>query len=240
MKTFKTILVVILTLFVSMHMSASNKKVKGNGNVISKNRITSNYNKIGVGGNFEVTLIAGKEGTINYDIESNLDEYLVIEVKKGMLKIHWEKGMKIRPTKTVKITIPFKRINEISLAGSGEIISKDIITTDDLELNVAGSGDMNIDIDAQNIESNIAGSGSITVNGFAKNLEANVAGSGDFEGYGLVIINDVEVNISGSGTVEITANGTIKSRVSGSGNVRYKGNPSTDSKISGSGNVSKK
>ncbi|MDC9721586.1 MAG: DUF2807 domain-containing protein [Urechidicola sp.] len=239
MKILKTILAISLALFVSIQANAVNKKVKGNGEVITGNKTTAQYDKISVGGSFDVTLVAGVEGKITYDVESNLEEYLVIEVKKGELKITWEKGINVRTTKGVKVTVPFKDIEAVSLAGSGEIISNNVITADDLELNVAGSGEMNIDIDANNVESNIAGSGSMTVNGSANNLESNVAGSGDFEGYGLVIVNDVEVNIAGSGSVEVTVNGNLKSSISGSGDVRYKGNPKTNSSISGSGSVSK-
>ncbi|MFK5879571.1 MAG: head GIN domain-containing protein [Flavobacteriaceae bacterium] len=240
MKILKIILTVSLALFVSVQATAVNKKVKGNGNIISGNKTTAQYDKISVGGSFEVILVSGKEGEITYSVESNLEEYLVIEVKKGELKITWEKGVNVRTTKGVKVTVPFKDIEEVSLAGSGEITTKNVISADDLELNVAGSGKMNVDIDANNVESNIAGSGSMTVNGSAKNLESNVAGSGDFEGYGLVIVNDVDVSIAGSGSVEITVNGNLKSSISGSGDVRYKGNPKTNSSISGSGSVSKR
>ena len=240
MKILKTILTVSLALFVSVQVNATSKKVKGNGNVIKGSQTTVEYDKISVGGSFEVTLVSGKEGEITYSVESNLEEYLVIEVKKGELKITWEKGVNVRTTKGVKVTVPFKDIEGISLAGSGEITSKNVVTADDLKLNVAGSGDMNVDIDANNVESNIAGSGSMTVYGSAKNLESNIAGSGDFEGYGLVVVNDVDVNIAGSGSVETTANGNIKSSISGSGNVRYKGNAKINSRISGSGSVSKR
>ena len=239
MKTLKTILVLTLALFVSVQMNAANKKVRGNGNVIKGNKTTANYDEISVGGSFDVTLVSGKEGAISYSVESNLEEYLVIEVKKGALKITWKKGMNVHPTKKVKVTVPFKDIDEVSLGGSGEITTKNVISADDLELNVAGSGKMNIDIDAKNVESNISGSGTMTVNGSAKNLESNVAGSGSFEGYGLVVVDDVDVSIAGSGSVEITASGNLKSSIAGSGDVRYKGNPKTNSSISGSGSVKK-
>lgn len=240
MKTLKTILVLTLLLFVTVQINAVNKGVKGNGKVIKGSQTTANYDKISVSGSFDVTLVSGKEGEISYSVESNLEEYLVIEVKKGALKITWEKGVNVHPTKSIKITVPFKNINEISLGGSGKITSMNVVTTNNLELNVAGSGEMSIDIDANNVAANIAGSGSMTVNGSAKNLESNVAGSGDFSGYGLMVVEDVDVSIAGSGSVEITVSGNLKSSISGSGDVRYKGNPKTNSSISGSGSVTKK
>jgi hypothetical protein len=40
------------------------EKIKGNGNVISKNVTTSDYDEISVTGAFHVTLIEGSEGKI--------------------------------------------------------------------------------------------------------------------------------------------------------------------------------
>ncbi len=239
MKTLKTI-VTVLVILLSVQTNASNKKVKGNANVITTQRTTSDYDKIAVGGSFDVTLIDGKEGNISIDIESNLDEYLVIEVKNNTLKIHWKKGYNVRTTRGVKITVPFKDINEIALAGSGDISTKATITADDLVLKVAGSGDLNLDVDTSNVESHIAGSGTIKLNGSTGNLESNIAGSGDFEGYGLVVVEEVEAKISGSGSVETTVNGKLTARVSGSGDIYYKGSPTLDVKVSGSGSVSKR
>lgn len=239
MKTLKTILLLTFAFVFSVNVNANHKRVKGNGKVISGSISTTDYDVISVRGSFDVTLVSGKEGEISYSVESNLEAYLVIAVKKGELEIKWKKGVNVRATKTVKITVPFKSIDEVSLAGSGKITTQNVIPADDLELNVAGSGKMNIDIDAKNVESNIAGSGTMTVNGSTKNIETNIAGSGDFKGFGLMIINDVDVSISGSGSVEITTNGKIKNSISGSGKVRYKGNPKINSSISGSGSIRK-
>ena len=237
MKTLKSILLTALVL-ISVQSFAYNKKIKGNGNLVNKQRTTESYDQISVGGSFDVELVKGKEGNITYSIESNLEEYLVLEVKGGKLKIGWEKGYNIRTTKKIKMTVPFEDIDEVSLAGSGDIKSLDTIESDNLELNLAGSGDMNIDVKTTSLEGNIAGSGTISINGSSDNLEANIAGSGDVRAYGLVVVEHAETNISGSGSIETTVNGKLQARISGSGDVRYKGKPKTDVKISGSGSVS--
>lgn len=239
MKTLKTISTLVLAILFSVQINAFGEKVKGNGNLVDKSKTTAKYDKIAVGGSFDVTLVAGKEGNLTYSIESNLDEYLVIEVKNGTLKIKWKKGTSVRTTKTVKITVPFEDINEVSLAGSGEIVSKDTIEAENLELNVAGSGDMNVDVKTASLDASIAGSGSIIVNGSSKSMNGSIAGSGDIEGFGLMT-DSAETSISGSGSIEATVNESLKARISGSGNVRYKGNPTTDAKVSGSGDVSKR
>ena len=238
MKTLKTVATLLLFI-TSLQSFAFTKKIKGNGNVVTESRTTTDYDKISVGGSFEVTLVAGEEGNLNVQIEDNLKEYLITEVEKGTLKIKWKKGINIYTKKGVKITVPFKDIESVSLAGSGNITSEDTINADDLSIAIAGSGDINLDVNAGDINSRIAGSGNIIVNGSGKNLECRIAGSGDFKGYDLNVEN-VDTRIAGSGNVQTSVNSTLTARISGSGNVHYKGSPTTNVKVSGSGSVTSK
>ncbi|PHR70591.1 MAG: DUF2807 domain-containing protein [Lutibacter sp.] len=236
MKTIVTTLIICLTI----QANAFTKKVKGNGNVVTETRTTEDYEKIAVGGSFDVTLVSGKEGNLTIKIEDNLLEYLITEVNDGTLKIKWKKGINVHTRKGVIITVPFKQINAVSLAGSGNIKTNDPITSHNLELKIAGSGNMNLDIKASDLITKIAGSGNMSINGTTTNLECRIAGSGDFNSYNLTT-RDVEVKIAGSGTLKATINGKISAKIVGSGNVYYKGTGTTeDVKVTGSGNVSKK
>lgn len=234
MKFIKTIAVLIL---ICTQTTLFSQIVKGNRNIITKERVTSNYNKVTVTGSFDVTLVSGTEGNLILEIESNLEEYLVTEVKNGTLKIKWKKGVRITSKKGVKIIVPFEKIDGVILAGAGNITTKDIIIADKLELKVAGSGDLNLVVKATSIESAIAGSGNIKISGSADTLESRIAGSGDFEGFDLKV-TDADFKISGSGTIKASVHENLNARISGSGDVYYKGNPKTDVKISGSGSVS--
>ncbi|NNF18253.1 MAG: DUF2807 domain-containing protein, partial [Flavobacteriaceae bacterium] len=70
-------------------------------------------------------------------------------------------------------------------------------------------------------------------------LEIRMSGSGDLDAFDLEA-DDVEVQVSGSADVEVTANKSLKANVSGSGDIRYKGNPKkVDSRKSGSGDITK-
>ena len=238
MKTLKTVATLLLFI-TSLQSFAFTKKVKGNGNVVTESRTTNDYDRISVGGSFEVTLVSGKEGNLNVQIEDNLKQYLITEVEKGTLKVKWKKGINVSTKKGVKITIPFKDIEGVSLAGSGNITSDDTINADDLSISIAGSGNMDLVVNVGDINSKIAGSGNVKINGSGKNLECRIAGSGDFNGYALNVEN-VDTRIAGSGNVQTSVTSTLTARISGSGNVHYKGSPTTNVKVSGSGGVSSK
>lgn len=236
MKTIVTALIICLTI----QANAFTKKVKGNGNVVTETRTTTDYEKIAVGGSFDVTLVDGKEGNLTIKIEDNLLEYLITEVKDGTLKIKWKKGINVYTRKGVTITVPFKQINAVSLAGSGNIDTKNTISSHNLELKIAGSGNMNLDVKASDLSSKISGSGNMNINGSTTNLTCSIAGSGNFNSYDLTT-RDAEAKIAGSGTIHTTVDGKLSARITGSGNVRYKGAGSTENvKVTGSGNVTKR
>lgn len=236
MKTIVTTLIICLTI----QANAFTKKVRGNGNVITVNRTTSDYDQVSIGGSFNVTLESGEEGKLVIQIEDNLAEYLITEVNEGQLKIKWKKGINVKTNKNIKITVPFMHIDGVSLAGSGNVVTKDPIKSHNLDLNVAGSGNMNLDVKTSDLNSKIAGSGNMTVNGATTRLNCKIAGSGNFRGYDLTT-RDANAKIAGSGNIHATINGQLVAKITGSGSVKYEGNPDVENvKVAGSGSVSKR
>ncbi len=203
-------------------------------------RTTSEYDGIKCAGSFDYILVAGNEGKITLEGEENLLQYIVTEVKENKLIIKTKKNVYLRPSnnKTIKVTIPFKDINSVALAGSGDLWNEDVINSTDFAVALAGSGDVVLDIRASNTEGKVAGSGDLTLKGSTNKLEAKVAGSGDFHGFDLQS-NHTVVAVAGSGDAEVVSNESLKARVAGSGDIEYRGNPKTeDTKVSGSGSIS--
>ncbi len=217
-----------------------NEKVKGNGNMSIETRTTGDYDGIKCAGSMDFILVAGAEGKIKIEGEDNLLKHIITEVKNGNLIVKVEKGINLRPSwnKTIKITIPFKDISEVSLAGSGDLWNEDKITATDFDVSLAGSGDIVLVIETTSVEGSIAGSGDLTLKGSTNNLVAKVAGSGDFHGFGLQANNTV-VSVAGSGDAQVVSNVSLKARVAGSGDIEYRGKPDReDTKVSGSGSIS--
>jgi len=241
MKLLKSITVItflLCTTLASAQWWGNGKKVKGNGDVTTVTRSTSNYDGVKLSGSMDIMLVEGKEGNISIKGESNLLEYVETEVKNNYLTIRIEKGINIRTTRPLVVTVPYESLDVVALAGSGDINNSGTLSSDDLKVSIAGSGDIQLKIDAEDLESSIAGSGDIELKGKADNLTLKIAGSGDFDGDNLNSTN-VSVKISGSGTANVVCNGDLKARVAGSGDVNYKGNPtSKDTKVMGSGSIS--
>jgi hypothetical protein len=238
------IIIFCLVLMGTTNMNAqwwSSEKVNGNGDMVTDNRKTSNYDKVALVGSMDVRILEGREGDLKVDAESNLQEYIITEVKNGTLKISVEKGVSLNPSRNLGITVyvPVEDINGLSVTGSGDVSNSGVLKADDLKISITGSGDVMLNVAAKDLSGSITGSGDIKLSGNANVFSCKVTGSGDFMAYNLKARN-VEAGVAGSGDIEVSATQSLKARVSGSGDISYRGNPEKqDFKTSGSGSIFK-
>jgi len=240
MKKLTTLsLVVLFTVSCSAQWG---KKVNGNGNVVTIERSTGDYDAVAISGWFDVDLVDGNEGDVSLKGEENLLEHIITEVKDGKLVIKVEKGINLKPStwkEGIHITVPVESINAVSLSGSGDIVGKKTIKTTNFNTSMSGSGDITLDLEASSISASMSGSGDINLSGSTTDFNVTISGSGDIKAYELEADN-VDATVSGSADIKVTANQRIKARVSGSGDIHYKGNPEkVDTKTSGSGDITK-
>ncbi|WP_378187976.1 head GIN domain-containing protein [Aquimarina sp. W85] len=219
----------------------STKTIRGNGDITTITRSTSGYNTIDVSGNLKVYLMHGEEGTINLTGESNLLPYVVTEVHRNSLKIYIKKGYALRYGRAhnMVIKVPFNLLNQVTLSGSGDIISTDPIQTKNFKTVVSGSGDIELVLTATITLAQVNGSGDIKLKGSTHELDMSVKGSGDIKGYEFEA-DSVTASVTGSGDIQTYAANAIRARVTGSGDIFYKGNPAKeDTKIIGSGDITR-
>ena len=220
------------------------QKIKGNGNIVTIERSTDDYDAIAVSGWFNVILVDGQEGKLSIKGEENLLEYIKTEVKEGKLVIKVKKGYNLQPSSWKKdggiyVTVPVESVNEVTLSGSGDIVGKKTISTSEFSTNMSGSGDITLDVESKTVSASMSGSGDINLSGTTEVFDVQISGSGDIEAYDL-IADTVDASISGSADIKVTANKMLKARVSGSGDIHYRGDATKlDTKSSGSGDITR-
>ncbi|MCB0571051.1 MAG: DUF2807 domain-containing protein [Phaeodactylibacter sp.] len=182
--------------------------------------VDGDFTSIGIGIPAQVFLMKGACKVEVEGPESALSE-IKYEVEKGNLKVNsknknsWKNGIK---GVTLYITMP--EIKGISLAGSGDITTKDAFEHQgDIDISIAGSGDIKLMGSGKNIKVSIAGSGN-----------ADLA---DFNG------GTCSVDIAGSGDTKVGEMEALNVSIAGSGDVRYKSCSKVSSSIAGSGKVAK-
>ncbi len=182
--------------------------------------VSGDFTSIGIGIPAQVYLMKGPAKVEVEGPESALSE-IKYEVEKGSLEVKsknrngWKNGIK---GVTLYITMP--EVRGISLAGSGDIIGKDAFEN---------QGDIDI---------SIAGSGNVVLAGSGKSVRVSIAGSGDADLSGFNG-GKCKVDIAGSGNARVGEVETLDVSIAGSGDVRYKGSSKVNSSIAGSGKVEK-
>ena len=198
-----------------------------------------------IGGKVLVT--QGDKNEVILEGNEELLERIETEVRGGRLIIKskrkrdnwrwWSSSGRNRSRLTVYITV--KELKGVYISGSGDIISQNTITTNGFTASIAGSGDIEMDLEAEYVEAKISGSGNIKLQGKSDRVRLSISGSGKYMAEKL-LVGDYYMSISGSGRGSINVEGDLDVRISGSGKVYYMGRPtSVNSSVSGSGSVRK-
>ena len=238
LKNLTSITLICLLTIPALKAQWKDKKVVGNGNIVTQTVNTGDYDEVKLVGSMDVELVKGNEGSITVTTDENLHEYVEIKSEGNDLVVKTKKNYYLKTKKGILVTVPFKDLNAVKMVGSGDVTGKDLIKAATMEVSLTGSGDIQLNLDADMVEAKITGSGDVLLEGKTNSLEVNLTGSGDFNGGGLEA-NNTEVVVSGSGDAKVIARGSLKARVSGSGEIKYKGDPEKrDTKTSGSGEIS--
>ncbi len=208
--------------------------IRGSGPVVTEQIEIEDIQAVNMAISADVYIIKGEEQFIEIEAQQNIIDNIEKKVKNGKWDIEFDKSVNKHEPINIYISVPY--IDNIVLSGSGEIYSEDIFDSDKIELEISGSGD--IEISANTLITNIliSGSGNVYLSGQTNVQDILISGSGNYEAYNY-LSTDCDINISGSGNCKVNVSEHLNVDISGSGNVYYKGNPTIINNISGSGSV---
>jgi len=205
------------------------------GPIISETRSTPVFNRVELRGSHELRINPNYDFEVRITAPDNLMRYIETYVTNGILIVR-EKNNDIDHDK-VLVEISENFLDRIELNGSGNIIAEDTVHSNNLEIEIDGSGSADILSKCNLLRLHIDGSGKIEAWGEADEVRSEISGSG------LIVSRTIEsstaeARIKGSGSIDIYADKSLFARIDGSGVVRYWGQPkSIDSGIAGSGTI---
>ncbi|MFH1050816.1 MAG: head GIN domain-containing protein [bacterium] len=208
---------------------------KGSGKVIKQEIFKSGFTSLNLMNSANLLVTQGNAEKIIIETDENILNFLETEINNGELIL--SNKLSICPSK-LNYYITMKDIKGFKILGAGNIISKTPIKSDDLSLNIQGSGDIKFDsVDLIKLHVKILGSGDVKIKGSTEKFVSEINGSGDIYANGLTC-DYARIETNGSGDVRVMVNKELIANINGSSDILYKGNPeNVKVKINGSGNV---
>lgn len=203
------------------------------GQELSEVRTLENFTKINAKGVGDIYLINGEQNIV-VEAKSGSLKKLKTELEGNVLNIYEEKNSKLKNTK-IYITSP--DLNSVKLSGAGNIISKDTLHYNNLNLEIVGAGDVDLIVNSFNLKTNIRGAGDVKLRGKSIVHEIDVAGAGD------LIASELQTEVTnarvaGAGDIHVNATEELNVNVSGAGDVFFENEPKKKNiNISGAGDI---
>jgi uncharacterized protein YxeA len=239
MKSLRFIFIATIVLGVSCVVnSQSGKSVHGNHNVTKSERNTGSFTGIKVSSGVDVYLKQGDKESVTVEADENLHEYIITEVKGGILHVYTDAN--IREAERERVYVTMKDINSVQTTSAGDIVGESPIKSENLELSASSAGDITLEIYAKETEIDISSSGDISLSGETEKMKADLSSAGDLKAYQLKA-KEADLSVSSAGDADINVSEKLTARASSAGDINYMGDPkSIDVHTSSAGGIHKR
>ena len=204
------------------------------------------FKRIEVSGAAAIVLVQDTNGPLVASVPQNTAAKVSIKVQKETLIIKsadggrwWSNLFGRGPSATPQLTIHFKDLEGIAVAGGVRISAREIRVP---ALSIDGSGGTTIQIDDLRATTlSIQGSGALKAEfgGQVTDQTLSISGAADYQAAKLVSDN-ATVEVSGAGKIVVHVRKQLSASISGAGVVEYLGDPVVHESVSGVGRVKRR
>ncbi len=238
MKSLKSLAIIIILGLTATVQGQGWRTVTGHGNVVTKERNVDSFTGLKVSSGIDVYLKQGNKISVTVEADENLHEYILTEVRNGVLNVYSEYNIRDADKKRVYVTM--NEIKSIKTTSAGDVFGEGPINSDRLELSATSAGDIKLQVKTNQLDINISSSGDITVTGESDMLRADLSSAGDLNAYELKT-READVSVSSAGDADINVSERMTARASSAGDINYKGDPrNVDAHSSSAGGIHKR
>lgn len=199
-------------------------------NLAEEQRPTKSFERIRLQGSPDIKYAQGKTCSVRVKAPQNIIKNIETRVEGNCLIVSMKnnrffsfssiKGGEV----TVYVTSP--DLIGVEVQGSGDFECKSLLDTDNMEVSLRGSGDVNFaDIICDRIKTSLVGSGDIEIkNVTAQQSSVELVGSGDVK-IKQNKVKQTQLELKGSGDIKISCNNcdVVNCRLVGSGDITLSG-----------------
>ncbi len=195
----------------TLHEPVSERIMPDNPETVTRNFHYTDFDGISVGGAVTVQLVRSNNYKVEITLPENLDKYLEVSVKNGILIIGWKDNLPSKllsnlSGKQVKAEIAMPMLQSLEMSGLTAFYCTDEFNLGHKEFDIHISGSSKIgdlSIKAEKLEAKISGAAKISLSGSFDEAEVELSGSSKAE----LMFDAKELEIDAAGASNANCSG---------------------------------
>lgn len=193
--------IALIFIFSAITPVVSQEKLKGNKVVISEDRNLSDFTKIEIIDDIDVSLVYNTEQSVTIEADSNLQPIILTSVKDGVLTIRTEHAIGRSKELMVHLKVN-KNITEISAYNQTIVSSNNTIIIDSLTINAYDSSTFKLKLNSKSVSLNGKGSSKLNFEILSTNVSIKNEASSDTKA--TINATQIDLNLLDKATVTLT------------------------------------
>jgi len=177
-----------------------NTSVMGQNEVIRETRDLPSFDKIEVGGAFEVSLTIGQPQKVEVEARQKAIGQINTEVKNSKLVIS---SNRIKTNTPLKLYITMPALSGLEAHGAAEVDGENMIKADMLSIEVSGAASVDLELEVNTLRSEVSGAADLELSGKAQQHSTNVSGAASLDARDLETVT-TDADVSGAATANVT------------------------------------
>jgi hypothetical protein len=201
-------------------------KVKGNGNIVSKEISVSSFIRLHLRVSGLVELIQADEEKIVIEADENLQEYMEINNSGRTLYITTEGKWRVPDFTSIKIKVFYRQLYNLYNACENATVfcANALRSTEPVEIKIYSDKSVSkLNVEAASVKLLTACVGNVEIAGSCNLFEISAKSQGDLDARNMIAKNIVLKNYS-QGNIDLFADETLTISNYGEGNIHYWGN----------------
>jgi len=216
------------------------KRVRGNGNITTREHRTGAFHSVEVSGAIHVYVKQDSAmQPVKVETDENLQDLVEITESNGVLYISPEDHFNLRPSRDVTVYVEATQFRGLSVSGASWIRGENkLLSNETFELGASGASSIKLELKAPRVNAETSGASDITLSGETKDLSLQGSGASNFKCIDLLTEN-TSVGVSGASSADVYASVKLDVEASGASGVKYRGAAAVTQDVSGASSVKK-
>lgn len=203
----------------TVYSGSSDNMIVGSGRMVSRDDTVGRFARLDLAGPIDVVIRQGNARSLSISAEDNIIDLVDYRIEGDVLRLGTREGSSFRTREGIRAVLTVPDLDAVHLSASGDV-RFDGWDADAVELDIGGSGNIELGGEIRRVTARIGGSGDIDLApALMRQVDADVDGSGSIR---MGSLDRLDADINGSGSIEAGVVGELSAVINGSGEILYR------------------